>query len=61
MPAGKRLAPMLNELVAVLRRFGELVIDEDTAELVVSMSAAWLLNVASTSPRGAASPSPDRC
>jgi len=24
MPAGKHLAPMLNELVAVLRRFGEL-------------------------------------
>ena len=27
MPAGKRLAPMLGELVAVLRHFGELVID----------------------------------
>src|SRR5262249_6207744 len=39
MPAGKRLAPMLAELVAVLRLFGELVIDEDTAELLVSMSA----------------------
>jgi len=38
MPAGKRLAPMLAELVAVLRHFGELVIDEDTAELLVSMS-----------------------
>jgi hypothetical protein len=42
MPAGKRLAPMLNELVAVLRQFGELVIDEDTAELLVSMSAATI-------------------
>ena len=42
MPAGKRLAPMLNELVAVLRHFGELVIDEDTAELLVSMSAATI-------------------
>jgi hypothetical protein len=42
MPAGKRLAPMLNELVAVLRRFGELVIDDDTAELLVSMSAATI-------------------
>src|ERR1700675_1179299 len=40
MPAGKRLAPMLGELVAVLRHFGELVIDDDTAELLVSMSAA---------------------
>jgi hypothetical protein len=42
MPAGKRLAPMLNELVAVLRHFGELVIDDDTAELLVSMSAATI-------------------
>jgi len=40
MPAGKRLAPMLAELVAVLRHFGELDIDEDTASLLVSMSAA---------------------
>jgi hypothetical protein len=42
MPAGKRLAPMLGELLAVLRHFGELVIDEDTAELLVSMSAATI-------------------
>jgi hypothetical protein len=42
MPAGKRLAPMLAELVAVLRLFGELDIDEDTAELLVSMSAATI-------------------
>ena len=42
MPAGKRLAPMLGELVAVLRRFGELVIDDDTAALLVSMSAATI-------------------
>src|SRR5215218_2386401 len=42
MPAGKRLAPMLSELVAVLRHFGELVIDEDTAVLLVSMSAATI-------------------
>ena len=42
MPAGKRLAPMLGELVAVLRHFGELVIDEDTAALLVSMSAATI-------------------
>lgn len=42
MPAGKRLAPMLGELVAVLRRFGELVIDEETAELLVTMSAATI-------------------
>ena len=42
MPAGKRLAPMLTELVAVLRHFGELVIDEDTAALLMSMSAATI-------------------
>ena len=42
MPAGKRLAPMLEELVGVLRHFGELVIDEDTAALLVSMSAATI-------------------
>jgi hypothetical protein len=34
MPAGKRLAPMLPKLVVVLRRFGELDIDEDTAALL---------------------------
>src|SRR6202165_244132 len=42
MPAGKRLAPMLGELVAVLRHFGELVLDEETAALLVSMSAATI-------------------
>lgn len=41
-PAGKRLAPMLTELVAVLRYFGELIIDDATAELLVSMSAATI-------------------
>jgi hypothetical protein len=42
MPAGKRLAPTLGELVAVLRRYGELDIDEDTAALLVGMSAATI-------------------
>ena len=42
MPAGKRLAPMLSELVLVLRHFGELVIDDVTAALLVSMSAATI-------------------
>ncbi len=41
-PAGKRLAPMLGELVAVLRHFGELSIDEGTAQLLASMSAATI-------------------
>jgi len=39
-PAGNRLAPVLPELVPVLRRWGELDIDEDTAALLVGMSAA---------------------
>ncbi|AEF37121.1 integrase catalytic subunit [Mycolicibacter sinensis] len=42
MPAGKRLAPMLGELVGILRHFRELTIDEGTAELLVSMSAATI-------------------
>jgi hypothetical protein len=42
MPAGKRLAPMLAELVATLRRFGELDIDDDTAALLSAMSAATI-------------------
>jgi len=42
MPAGKRLAPILPALVAILRRFGELVIDDDTAALLVGMSAATI-------------------
>lgn len=42
MPAGKRLAPMLAELVAVLRHFRELVISDQTAALLVSKSAATI-------------------
>ena len=42
MPAGKRLAPMLAELVEVLRRFGELDVDDDTAVLLAGMSAATI-------------------
>ena len=42
MPAGKRLAPMLPELVAILRRHDELDIDDDTAALLTSMSAATI-------------------
>lgn len=41
-PAGKRLAAVLPELVPTLRRFGELTIDDATAELLVSMSAATI-------------------
>ncbi|MGH3593776.1 MAG: integrase catalytic domain-containing protein [Acidimicrobiales bacterium] len=42
MPAGKRLAPMLGELVERLRRFEELDIDDDTAALLTGMSAATI-------------------
>ena len=42
MPAGKRLAPVLAELVAILRRFAELDIDDDTAALLAGMSAATI-------------------
>jgi hypothetical protein len=42
MPAGKRLAPILGELVATLCRFDELIIDDATAALLVSMSAATI-------------------
>jgi hypothetical protein len=42
MPAGKRLAPMLGELVARLRWFKELDIDDRTATLLAGMSAATI-------------------
>nr|AIT42141.1 putative integrase catalytic subunit [Streptomyces sp. CNQ-509] len=41
-PAGKRLAPMLPELVPVLRRHRELSLDDESAELLMSMSAATI-------------------
>lgn len=40
--AGKRLAPALPQLVAALRRHGELDIDEATAVLLCAMSAATI-------------------
>lgn len=42
MPAGKRLAPILPELVSILRRHGELDIDDDIAALLARMSAATI-------------------
>jgi hypothetical protein len=42
MPAGKRLAPQLRELVPILRKFGELNIDDDTEMLLIGMSAATI-------------------
>jgi hypothetical protein len=41
-PAGKRLAPALPQLVCSLRRHGELQISQDTARLLVGMSAATI-------------------
>jgi hypothetical protein len=41
-PAGKRLAPMLAELVVRLRQHHELIIDDATARLLIGMSAATI-------------------
>ncbi len=42
MPAGKRLAPMLATVVPLLRRDGDIVLSDDEAALLVSMSAATI-------------------
>ena len=41
-PTGKRLAPVMVELVATLRRFGELDVGEEVAAALVGMSAATM-------------------
>ena len=41
-PAGKRLAPMMAELVPRLRRFGELIVTDEVAAALVAMSAATM-------------------
>ncbi|MEV0171116.1 hypothetical protein AB0I00_08300 [Streptomyces sp. NPDC050803] len=41
-PSGKRLAPVLPDLVPVLRRHGELDISDETAGLLTGMSAATI-------------------
>lgn len=41
-PTGKRLAPIMGELVPTLRRFGELDIGEDDARVLMGMSAATI-------------------
>ena len=41
-PTGKRLAPVLPDLVARLRRFEELEVSDETAALLVAMSAATI-------------------
>jgi hypothetical protein len=42
MSAAKRLAPILGELVAILRRYDELDIDDETAAPLAGMSAATI-------------------
>ncbi len=41
-PTGKRLAPVIGELVPTLRRFQELEISEDTERSLIAMSAATM-------------------
>jgi len=41
-PTGKRLAPVMVELVATLRRFGELDVSDEVAAALVVMSAATM-------------------
>lgn len=41
-PTGKRLAPMMGELVPTLRRFQELAVTDETAAALVAMSAATM-------------------
>ena len=41
-PTGKRLAPMMGELVPRLRRFAELDVTDDTAAALVAISAATI-------------------
>ena len=41
-PSGKRLAPMLATVVPLLRRDGDIVLSDDGAALLVSMSAATI-------------------
>ncbi|HET7386722.1 MAG TPA: hypothetical protein VFJ19_08685 [Nocardioidaceae bacterium] len=41
-PTGKRLAPMMAELVPTLRRFEELEITDETTDALVAMSAATM-------------------
>jgi len=41
-PAGKRLAPMMAELVPRLRRFGELIISDEVATALIAMSPATM-------------------
>jgi hypothetical protein len=41
-PTGKRLAPVMGELVPTLRRFEELAISDDTERALIAMSAATM-------------------
>lgn len=66
MPAGKRLAPMLGELVAVLRHVGELVIEPTPPHCWCRCRqppsiAAWRVSEPNTSSGDVLARSPDRC
>ena len=41
-PTGRRLAPVMGELVATLRRFGELDVSDEVAGALTGMSAATM-------------------
>src|SRR2546428_2645240 len=41
-PTGKRLAPVMGELVVIWRRFGELEISDDTERALIAMSGATM-------------------
>ena len=67
-PTGKRLAPVMGELVPRLQRFGELEITDETAALLVGMSAATMDRrlvgdraAPAAAPERAPPPSPVRC
>lgn len=66
MPAGKRLAPALADLVPILRAFGELDIDDATALLLVACpqppsTDGWRPNARSSSCGAARTPNPAPC
>ena len=65
-PTGKRLAPVMDELVTTLRRFGELDVSDEVAGALTEMSAATMdrrlaPDRAAMRLRGAATPSLGRC
>ena len=66
-PTGKRLAPVLRELVPTLRRFGELDIGDETELALLGhvraprSTGAWPRTGRNSTCGGALAPSPDHC